>query len=265
MKKYVQEMIDHFPIKMGENQIASSPSSDKLFHSSVGKLLDVKRKELFHTMVAKGLFLCKRGRPDIQGAIAYLCTRVQAPNEGDWMKLVRLMKYLNGTKTKILRIKEANINIIKWYVDASFAVHDDFKSQSGAVMMMGEGYVQNISRKQKLNTRSSTESELVGVDDVATMVLWTKLFMEAQGHQINQNIIYQDNRSAILLETNGKKSAGKRSRALNIRYFFITDQVEKGNIEIRYCPTEQMIADYHTKPLKGSKFDEFRTMILGEK
>ena len=85
--------------------------------------------------------------------------------------------------------------------------------------MMGEGAVQSVSRKQKLNTRSSTESELVGVDDVATMVLWTKLFLEEQGQDIKQNIIYQDNKSAMLLEVNGRKSAGKRCRALNIRYF----------------------------------------------
>ena len=215
-------------------------------------------------MVAKGLFLCKRGRPDIQGAIAYLCTCVQSPNECDWMKLVRLMKYLNGTRAKTLRIKADDISVVKWYIDASFAVHDDYKSHTGATMIMGSGSIQNISRKQKLNTRSSTESELVAVDDIATMVLWTKLFMESQGYDIKTNIIYQDNRSAILLENNGKKSAGKRSRALNIRYFFITDQVEKGNMQIEYCPTEEMLADFHTKPLQGSKFETFRAMILGE-
>ena len=131
-----------------------------------------------------------------------------------------MMKYLNGTKEKVLRIKADDIHIIKWYVDAAFAVHPDFKSHTGAVMTMGDGAIQAISRKQKLNTRSSTESELVGVDDVSTMILWTKLFLEAQGYEIKQNVIYQDNKSAILLEINGKRSAGKRSRALNIRYFY---------------------------------------------
>ena len=118
-------------------------------------------------------------------------------------------------------------------------------------------------RKQKLNVRSSTESELVGVDDAATMILWTRLFMEAQGYDIDKNIIYQDNKSAILLETNGKKSSSKRTRALNIRYFFITDQVEKGNAEIQYCPTDTMVGDYFTKPLQGEKFRKFRADILG--
>ena len=125
------------------------------------------------------------------------------------------------------------------------------------------GSVQSISSKQKLNTRSSTEAELVGVDDVATLVLWTKLFLEAQGYEIEKNIIYQDNKSAILLEVNGKRSSGKRTRALNIRYFFITDQVEKGNAVIEYCPTDMMQGDYYTKPLQGAKFREFCDSVLG--
>jgi hypothetical protein len=96
-------------------------------------------------------------------------------------------------------------------VDTSFAVHPDYKSYTGATMSYGDGdgAVQSISRKEKLNTRSSTESELVGVDDVSVMILWTKLFLQEQGYDINSNILYQDNKSAILLETNGKKSPGK--------------------------------------------------------
>jgi hypothetical protein len=81
--------------------------------------------------------------------------------------------------------------------------------------------------------------------------------MEAQGYEIDKNILFQDNKSSILLETNGKKSSGKRTRALNIWYFFITDQVEKGNVDIEYCPTDAMIGDFHTKPLRGEKFRRF--------
>jgi hypothetical protein len=91
------------------------------------------------------------------------------------------------------------------------------------------------------------------------MILWTKLFLEEQGYNINSNILYQDNKSAILLETNGKKSSGKRT----IRYFFLTDQVKKGNVTIVYCPTDDMVGDFHTKPLQGEKFPKFRNAILG--
>ena len=138
------------------------------------------------------------------------------------------------------------MNCIKWYVDASFAIHPDVKSHTGATMKFedGKGAPQSISRKQKLNTKSSTKSELVGADNVSFMILWTKLFLEEQGYEIEKNMLYQDNKSAILLETNGKKSSGKRTRALNIRYFFLMDQVKKGNLLIAYCPTDDMVGAY---------------------
>ena len=72
----------------------------------------------------------------------------------------------------------------------------------------------------------------------------------------------QDNTSAIKLETNGQKSMGQRSRHINIRCFFVTDQVQKGNLQIEHCPTDKMQGDYMTKPLQGTKFKGFRTSIL---
>ena len=120
-----------------------------------------------------------------------------------------------------------------------------------------------MSKKQKLNTRSSTEAEIVWTDDAATMILWTGLFMQEQGYTLEKNILFQDNKSAILLETNGKRSVGKHSWAIHIRYFFLSDQVEKGNMSIEYCPTDLMWADYMTKPLQGEKFRKFRDDILG--
>ena len=172
-------------------------------------------------------------------------------------------RYLNGTKKYHLTLSADDLHVIKWFVDASFAVHPDFRSHTGASMMMGSGAIQSASMKQKLNTRSSTEAEIVGVDDIAPKIFWTKLFMEAQGYGVQKNILFQDNKSSILLETNGRKSAGKRSRAMNIRYFFITDQVNKGNVTIEHCPTEAMVADFMTKPLQGTKFRSFRKAILG--
>ena len=119
-----------------------------------------------------------------------------------------------------------------------------------------------MSRKQKLNTRSSTEGELVGDDDASQMILWTKHFMNAQGFDV-ENILYQDNKSTIKLLENGKKSSTKRTRAINIRYFFLTDQIEKGNLKVEYCPTKEMWADYMTKPLQGSLGKTMRKKIMG--
>jgi hypothetical protein len=95
------------------------------------------------------------------------------------------------------------------------------------------------------------------------MVLWTKHFMEAQGYKVAENILYQDNKSTILLEENGHKSAGKRSRVINIQYFFLTDQIQQGNVVVKYMPMDDMVGDYMLKPLQGEKFCKFCQMIMG--
>ena len=129
-------------------------------------------------------------------------------------------------------------------------------------MKMGKGAITSLSRKQKLNTRSSTEAEIVAVDDCMSQVLWTKCFLEDLGYPTEAIIIQQDNSSAIKLESNGMKSMGQRSKHINNRYFFITDQLKKGNVKVEYCPTDDMEGDYHTKPLQGSKFTKHRTSSM---
>ena len=78
------------------------------------------------------------------------------------------------------------------------------------------GAIYPMSTRQKLNTKSSTESDLIGVDDVVLLVLWTRQFMEGQGYVINDNVVYQDNQSSILLENNRQQSSTKRTRQLDI-------------------------------------------------
>ena len=117
-------------------------------------------------------------------------------------------------------------------------------------MTLGVGAMIAMSTKQKLNTTSSTEAELVGVSDSLKFNLWCTCFFAAQGITIGEgnvaigdkNILYQDNESCIKLANNGKASSTKRTRHIHIRYFAITDRVKKGEIDIHYCPTEEMLA-----------------------
>jgi hypothetical protein len=83
------------------------------------------------------------------------------------------------------------------------------------------------STKKKLNTRSSTETEIVGADDFMPAICWTRYFMKAQGYGVKDNVLFQDNKSSILLENNGKASSSKRTKRINIRYLFITDRVKR--------------------------------------
>ena len=144
MTKYIQSMIDKFPYPEElKTKSAKSPAAEHLFNiNPKGKPLDKAKKECFHTWVAKGLFLCKQSRPDIQPAIPFLCSRVNYPDEDDWKKLLRVLAYLRDTKDIPLQL-EGDIHMThnKWYADASFATHPDLRSHTGGVMTMGKGGV----------------------------------------------------------------------------------------------------------------------------
>ena len=200
MTEYVKSMVNDFPEEI-ETKTVNCPWSENLFKvDPKSPRLNKIKSEQFHTFVAKGLFASKRGRPDIQPAISFMATRVKAPNEGDWTKLKRLMQFLKTTQDDVLTLKANGTNVIKWYLDAAFAVHPDYKSHSGATMTLGKGAIQSISTKQKINTPSSTEVELVSTDDIMSKVIWTKLFLETQGYDIKENIIYRDHQSSMKLE-----------------------------------------------------------------
>ena len=94
-------------------------------------------------------------------------------------------------------------------------------------------------------------------------ICWTRYFLESQGYGVFENILYQDNQSAILLEKNGKASSSKRAKHINIRYFFVTDRINQKEMSVEWCPTGQMIGDFMTKPLQGSLFKKFRDQVMG--
>ena len=90
---------------------------------------------------------------------------------------------------------------------------------------MGAGEILSLSRKQKTNTGSSTESELVGIADSLVLMMCTKYFMESQGYIIDINILFQYNQSTILLTNNGRGLAGNNSKHINNSYLLITYKV----------------------------------------
>ena len=90
-------------------------------------------------------------------------------------------------------------------------------------------------------------------------ILWTRNFMKAQDYDVVENIIFQDNKIEILLEKNGKTSSGKRTKHISIRNFFVTDRINKGEVLVAWCPTDNMTGDLFTKPNQGALFRSSET------
>jgi hypothetical protein len=187
---------------------------------------------------------------------------VKQPDVDDYKKLRRMIQYLRLTRNLFLTLEADNVSVVKWWVDASYAVHADMRSHTGATMSLGKGAIYGTSTRQKLNPKSSTEAELIGVSDVMSQILWTMYFMEAQGYPLEDNNVYQDNQSAMLLEKSGRGSSSKRTGNINIRYFFVTDRIKEGEMRVEYCPTGDTVANYFTKPLQGSLFRKMRDTIM---
>jgi hypothetical protein len=259
MIDYIDTMLSKLDKDMtGES---ATPAPNHLFTVNPNCLkLPVDKSIIFHHNVSKLLFLCKRARLDIQLTTAFLCTRVK---EDNYKKLARAMRYLWATRTMPLTLEAgADINIIKWWVEASFAVHPDMHGHTGAVVTLGQGAMYAMSGRQKLNTKSSTAGELVGLSDPMSQILWTRYFLKAQGYSICDSVLYQDNQSAMLLKKSGRASSSKQTRHVNIRYFFVTDRIANKELSVQYCPTGDMIAVFYTKPLQGAPFCKLRDQIM---
>jgi hypothetical protein len=264
MRSYLQEAIDESGLEITRK--AATPAKKDLFEIDINSpALDKKEAEVFHSVVAKLLYVATRARTDILLAVGFLCTRVSKSTAQDRDKLKRLLEYINGTMDLEYIVGADNLNQLRTWVDASYAVHPDMKSHTGGVISLGTGGIICKSSKQKLNTKSSTEAELVGASDYLPNTIWVQLFLEAQGYAIADSVLEQDNESAIKLETHGRMSAGARSRHIDIRFFWIKDRAKDAGINIRHCPTLAMLADFFTKPLQGSLFTKFRDVLLGHK
>ena len=264
MKNQIQEAIDKF----GEtfNYPVKTVCGSKLWEVNENSpRLDEKKSEIFHSVTAKLLYITKRARPDIETGVAFMTTRVSRSTEQDWKKLKRIITFLKYTIDDVRIIGAKGMDKIYTWVDAAFAVHGDMRSQTGGAMSFGYGMIHCKSSKQKLNTKSSTESELVGTSEYVPYNLWVLLFMTAQGYKPTKNVLFQDNMSTIKMLKNGRDSCTGNSRHIDIRHFFVKDRVDKKEIEVEHCPTELMIADYFTKPLQGSLFKLFRDLIMGYK
>ena len=113
MRRYLQETLDEFPQEItGE---VSTPASLFLFKvNPQAKKIDEERARIFHTAVAKLLFVTKRERGDMITAISFLTTRVKEPDEDDWKKLIILLKCVKSTIDLKLTLSASGTNILKW-------------------------------------------------------------------------------------------------------------------------------------------------------
>jgi hypothetical protein len=244
----------------------TSATPDNLFVVNEDcKKLSNEAAAAFHTIVAKALYITKRARPEISLVIAFLTTQVRSPDIEDWDKLRHLMEYLRGDRDRPLILGADDGRMLMWYVDALFTVvHPNMHSHTRGGKTIGRGFTISVSTKQKLNAKSLTESELVGVEGMMPIILWTCYFLLSQGYGVIENLLIQDNKSSILLERNGKASSGKCTSHINIHYFTHHGSSEYEGVDHQMVPYKTDGCCFYDKANPRQSFQASKGLHYGE-
>jgi hypothetical protein len=195
-------------------------------------------------------------------SISFCATKALAPTEKDQTKLERILSFILYSRRQKMILRIGDKCALRAYVDASFGLYEDGKSVTGVAIMLGDATIYVKSGKQKIVTRSSTESDLVGISDALSQVLWTREYLISAGLDIGPATIFQDNQRTIFLANKGR-STSERSRHIKIRYFFVSHYINAKEIVLQYLPTADMISDILTKPLHGSLFLKLANKLTG--
>ena len=173
---YIEEIITAFDkAAPGNNSTKSSTSPVNLsvVDEDFNNIKQIK-VAYFQNLVVKTICATRQVRPDTCTSILFLTMRVRESDEDDWKKLVWMMQYLAGMQTLPLILSANGIGILKWWVDAYFAFHPNIRGHSRGGIYMERGFPIAGSTKQNLNSLSSTETEIAGVDDFILAISWTK-------------------------------------------------------------------------------------------
>jgi hypothetical protein len=192
------------------------------------------------------MFLARHTRPDILMPVTYLASKSSAPTAEDYSNAVRVVAYIAGTKTIAMQFSSSASLEPNIFADASHLLHLDARGHGGIILSLGSAPILTKSYKLKLNTKSSTESEIVVLEAATSYSTWWNLLLEELNIK-NKNpiIIYQDNTSGIQMVKN--QLFDNLNKHLVNRVQIIKQQLDLNTILIRYCPTDRMIADILTK------------------
>jgi len=207
------------------------------------------------------LYLALSTRPDITFAVVCLSKYTAEPRKIHWNAIKRIFRYLKGTIDLALCYQKDQPFLVG-YSDANFATDLDRRSISGYIFKLGGAAISWKSKKQELVTLSTMESEFVALNHAAKEAIWIKNLLcelslpvkSIESEEPSPVLIYEDNQSCIAASENPKYH--QRTKHIDIRYHFIRERIQSGDIILEYMPTNEMTADMLTKPLPFYTFQK---------
>jgi hypothetical protein len=251
--KYIQDILKKFGMKNGKLIKTPMGTNGHLDLDTGGKSVDQK---VYQSMIGSLLYLCA-SRPDIMLSIC-MCARFQAkPKEVHLRAVKRVMRYLVHTpKFGLWYPKGSTFDLIR-YSDADYAgCKIDRKSTSGTCQFLGRSLVSWASKKQNIVALSIADAEYIATGHCCAQLLWMRQTLRDYGYKLSKVPLLCDNESEIHMADNPVEHSG--TKHIDIRYHFLRDHQQKGDIEIAYVNTHNQLADIFTKPLDEKTFSKLR-------
>jgi hypothetical protein len=258
--EYIRRIVSHELFKT-ELKMYKTPASSNLFElSEESESLSNELKEMFHSVVAKLLWISLRVRLDVLMPTAYLSSKVHNPTNHELGKLKRLVGYLKFRPKVMLQLNAESLikdGIIHAYCDAAHAVHKpSLKSHLGCFISLGSGPVALKSVGAKRMSTSSTNSEIYAFSLIISMLQGVVNFLSSFGVTVKGICIHEDNEAVIKIIL-GNKPLAEGSRHMEIHRLYIKEELDlMPDAKVIWCESEEMIADILTKALQGIQFEK---------
>jgi hypothetical protein len=194
-------------------------------------------------------YLAVLTRPDILYALSRCAQRCSDPDEYDLKMVLRIFKYLNGTRNFGLSFRSSPDIKLRCWVDASHIHYDDGKGHFGYCFSLGDGDGCFYARSQKMKIvtpAGSTETEYVALYEATTEIVFLRhLLAEIGFHQEEPTVVFEDNMSTIHM-AHGRGDFHKQKH-IAVKYHYTRQELKNGTIRVKHCQTENMLADVLTK------------------
>jgi hypothetical protein len=187
-----------------------------------------------------------------------MCARFQAdPKEVHLRVVKRILRYLVYTPKFGLWYPRGSTFDLTGYSDADCAgCKIDRKSTSGTCQFLGRSLVSWASMKQNYVALSTAKAEYIATGHCCAQLLWMRQNLRDYGYKLTKVPLLCDNGSAICMADNPVEHS--HTKHIAIRYHFLRDHQQRGDIEIAYINTKEQLADIFTKPLDEKTFTELR-------
>lgn len=256
-EKYALDLLKRFNMENCKTSSTPMNTSEKLI---VSDGTPKANESLFRSLVG-GLMYLTNSRPDIAFPVSLVSRFMHNPTMHHLGAAKRILRYIRATSSYGIWYRRVSDFRLMGYTDSDWAGFvDDRKSTSGYVFNLGSGAVSWLSRKQATVALSSSEAEYIAATSATCQAIWMRRILADLHHvQGRSTDIYCDNKATISMTKNPVFHG--RTKHIELRHHFIRDVVKDRTIVMKYCPTDDQVADGFTKALSYQKFDKFRSSL----